>query len=264
MSRFHARTSALTAQQDRRLRSGLDAAHERARLVLTALPQVGIPEGRLERIDQSLFIPLATLMHNDSFKAPELFRFIFEMGRPESLKRHLGSMAREAVPNYKGFVLEAYVRWCLERLAKSEEHSSFTFISPGKGVLPSGREYEVNQWGNVLFFDPNRRRGRVQIAEIDCMCEFYHSGHFAPVMFEASFRDHPLHYRWKSRLVGELYRSHSDPYVCEVLASWGAHGAVIEPGSVNPLKRKIIIPNSPEFEAVAERLYKRDLAFPDL
>lgn len=126
-------------------------------------------------IEDKLFVPLSTFFVNDSPDFRELEGVISATGLPS---RNLRS-----VEQYKGFVLEAYVKWALGRFAGREGSP----ISPSQfksGVLENGRTYDTDNWGNVLFYNPRTKK---TVAEVDGMHEYHEDGTIVPVILEISF-----------------------------------------------------------------------------
>lgn len=126
-------------------------------------------------IDDKLFMPLSTFFVNDNPDFKELEQLISATGLPS---RNLGS-----IEQYKGFVLEAYVKWSLGRFAEMTGCP----ISPSQhstGVLRNGRTYDTDNWGNVVFYNPRTKR---TVAEVDGMYEYQEYGTIAPVILEISF-----------------------------------------------------------------------------
>lgn len=207
-------------------------------------------------IDDKLFVPLSNFFANDSPDFRELEHLISATGLPRRELRNL--------EHYRGFVLEAYVKWTLGRFAEREGSP----ISPSQfksGVLENGRTYDTDNWGNVVFYNSRTKR---TIAEVDGIYEYSDDGAIRPVILEISFvKDSMMNLGMKDDSVKLLYpmpRHYLKIRPAVRGENLGLYRRVdiykrFERSNERRKKyREIVIPTREEFDQVAKRLMAKN------
>ncbi len=152
---------------------------------------------------------------------------------------------------YRGFVLETYAKRRLRDFSKVAGNI-FVPANLREGQLSEGISFSMDENGNTYFYQDGD-----MIAEIDDIYELYGSL-TGPRIFEISFAimpTKPSRSAFKRSLVKEIYER--PPYLCKIRPIKDGENVGLSRGA-SDYYRRILIPNSPVFMAVARYLWRQD------
>ena len=199
-------------------------------------------------IDDRLFVPLSEFFAEDSYDPKELEKLVlasqYSIGSPKNKSK--GRLGR--LNNYRGFVLEVYVKWALLRFAETSD--SFSPTSFTSGTLDKRYGFSINDQGNMQF---HRHHASHSVAEIDALYQFHDDSQVVPVIFEVGFMGASTNVQLKKRLVQKLYGSM--PYLCEIKPGRENENAVLT--KVADYHRMLIIPGREKFDQLATESFER-------
>lgn len=197
-----------------------------------------------ERVDRDLFNPLREYLQKQVFDPNHIKQYIGILGFPTFNGRPLGQE-----DHYYGFVLEAFVKFCLLRYAQNNP-----LFNPSKKQGKYGKlNVKIAKYGSFLI-DYGDREYPI---ELDAVFE-YGLSDIIPIIFEITFNiDKSLKTRFKRRLVEDIYEI--NPYLCQITPeSHKERRKITKKYKKNPFKRKIVIPNDPGFSRLARELYEEN------
>ena len=152
---------------------------------------------------------------------------------------------------YKGFVLEAYAKRKLREFSRT---CGYIFVPAEikEGKLSESVSFSMDEYGNTYFYQDGEA-----IAEIDDIYEL-NGSLSCPVIFEISFAimpPKPSRSSFKRGLVKEIYKR--PPYCCKIRPAKVGEDVGLSRGA-SDYYRRILIPSSSVFMAVARYLWKQD------
>jgi len=210
-----------------------------------------------ETINDRLFVPLSKFFIGDNPNFEELAYVISEKGLPRRFLR--------TIEQYRGFVLEAYVKWALDRFPDATginlKQAAFTPENLRRGYM-----CETDNWGTVTIYDSRART----MAELDGLYNYHENGSIILLCFEITFRkESALNFGRKRDALEKSYGV--SPIFCKVRPikededpkSLGVHRKTedyerfkrSEPRLTN--HRELVIPNKEGFDQLAATLFAR-------
>lgn len=197
--------------------------------------------------DDMLFGPLSDFLRLERSSFDDVIWAASSSKSPQrdEIKRH-GNFFE-----YKGFVLEAYGK---RRLMEFSKTSGDIFVPAnlGEGQLSEGISFRMDENGNTYFYQDGD-----MIAEVDDIYEL-NGSLSSPVIFEISFAvipSKPSRSAFKRSLVKEICERPS--YLCKIRPIKDGENAGLSRGA-SDYYRRILIPVSPAFHAVAKYLWRQD------
>ncbi len=203
----------------------------------------------LATIDDKLFTPLSGFLEENFSTEKSIDESIVDLmneyyRRLLIYKRHYGE--------YKGLLLEACVKRCIEKFAETREwFAPDKFPSPGSFLYKEHKcVFEKSGNGNIIF---NHIRHQT---EIDALYEFAEDSRCIPVIFEISCSSGGGKYKLKRRLVQSVYKA--SLYCCNIRATpdKGRIGTYFGQGR-KPRATRIVFVSSLALDDAANRLYER-------
>ncbi len=215
--------------------------------------RVDIPSRFRHPADDLILIPLTDFIANDPCSPEKLQETLSWIGTSHLhplLKKHKS----HALPAYRAFVLETYVKLSVMRFASSLSDGSLFIPPPSTGKLQNGFHYEVDERGNVTFFNGLGSK----VAEVDFVCAFYANSSFMPVLFEISYQPHRINPGLKTGLVYDMFERHTVPFILCVYTSHVLDGIVISSSQTFSNRRSMTLGEHGELDEVAEKIWKKD------
>lgn len=200
-----------------------------------------------EPIDDKLFMPLNVFFENDNCDSEKLMQSILTTGYPDYRSRRSRNRQSGQLDNYRGFVLETYVKNALSRFAK-EKDTQFRPSRFKSVVIANGYRLYTNNRETVWIYNPD---GAPE-AELDALYEFIEDS-ITPIIFEVTSKPSG---KERSRLRRELVQQfyNSPAHFCRVQPTKGNQESGLY--RRDDYSRQIVIPSVPQINDIATKLWE--------